>query len=193
MLPFCTGGCWQYKTHLPKNIKQVSEKLHSILSEYDEKCWDSNYCNSIQCFSFAHYVFNECFDRGEKRLGEFTKYGDGDKYPMWILDNRACDVYLANQLKTGYSSEDMKKFMQGIKPGDYMQIQWNGYTLYKGMKLFGYHSAIVYEVDMEREYIWFFDANYFPNNKIKKHSMSFKDFYKKIYAVSAYRYWNYVD
>ena len=192
LFPFFLGGCWQYSVSPQITQKQVVNKLESLVKEYNDTIWDEWYAGGMECYAFAHYVFNNCFERDEnKKAGDLIHYGED--IPMWIFEKPACDVYIPAQLNVGYTKKQMLNFLKSLKPGDYLQMQWRDYWELKGVKYFSYHSAIVYEVDLKRGYIWYFDANYVSKNRVKKHSISFEDFYKKIYGITAYRYWNYVD
>lgn len=191
-MPFFLGGCWNVTYHKTVSEKQVKEKLNELISEYDGKLWLEDYANSYECFSFAHYVFNNCFDRGEKRLGDFTLYGE--KYPMWIFEQEACDCYAAARIGPDCTMSEFEDLMSKVRPGDYLQLQTRSYMTtdtFGDEKLYTYHSMIVVDVDTEKRTVKVFDANFVEKNRISYREFPYDDFCEKYQAITAYRYWLY--
>ena len=188
---FGFSGSWVVRESPLIKQQQVENTLEKLIKEYDGKYWTREYCQGLQCYAFAHYVFNNCFDRGEKQVGHFVFLQKKD--PKYRFDDFASDCYISAQITPGYTKSDLEDFMGKLKPGDYLQLETIKGVTVKGFKYHFYHSLIVVGVDMENKMLEVFDANYVSANKISNRKMSFDTFYKKYDGISAYRYWKYVD
>lgn len=154
---------------------QVTETLKSLIAQYENKnSWPSSY--GSQCYSFAHFVFNQCFGRN----AVVGSYYEGTEYKFSAL---SADILTLGTLTPGYSSSSLENLLEKAAPGDYIQV--------KRRNSGGPHSMIVVSVDPSTNIITLFDANSSGGNVVKRYSQSFSYFEERNSGVSIYRYSGY--
>jgi hypothetical protein len=161
VLPFGSVGSM---TASASSYNCTSEKLQSLINQYNGDYWNSSYCGSYKCKGFADLMFNKLYG-----TGSIGPYNSGYHYYL-PKHNGAEEV--AKTSKASYS--DVYDMMHKAQSGDY--VQWSrGYSQ---------HSAIFVSCDEKGFYI--FDCNYISPNICGVHYVTFEKIARTNYGISIY-------
>lgn len=153
----------------------ISPSLNSIASSMNGTRWNERNGLGKECYSFAHYVFNTVFNRGNRVVGSYQSPN------QHRFSSIASDVTCLGTLNPGEGQGNMASLLGKAAPGDYIQL--------KRRSSGGPHSAIL--LGWDGNTIRFLDANSDYRNTIKSQSMSLSAFWNQNQGMSIYRYKDY--
>ncbi len=162
---------------------EVEAELNTLKSQYPAGSkWTTSFAGGLQCYAFAHYVFNTIFNRGNAQVGNGATSSNSTCYK---LNNVANDITVVGTLSPGYSDAQLEQLLESAKPGDYIQVKRNS----SGVP----HSMIVTYVDATANKIGIFDANAVAKNTVGQYTQTFSYFKQRNAGVSIYHYKYYND
>lgn len=146
-----------------------TNKLKSLINQYNEKKWTGSYYGAVQCKGFASMIFNQLFGTGYIGSGSVSS-----NKTNYILNNLNSNVRKVGTLYN-YSVNQLADLMSQARPGDFLQVRrTNG----------GPHSMIVVSVNSDSVNI--FDCNSRGDLVVHYYTQSFSTFRSKNIGVSLY-------
>ncbi|MGM9572189.1 MAG: RICIN domain-containing protein, partial [bacterium] len=146
-----------------------TNKLKSLINQYNEKKWTGSYYGAVQCKGFASMIFNQLFGTGYIGSGSVSS-----NKTNYILNNLNGNVRKVGTLYN-YSVNQLADLMSQARPGDFLQVRrTNG----------GPHSMIVVSVNSDSVNI--FDCNSRGDLVVHYYTQSFSTFRSKNIGVSLY-------
>lgn len=158
---------------------EVSQKLGNLMNQYVGQKGNWNYATGSQCYGFAHLIFDNIFNRGEKIVGNGAVSSNSTNYK---LNNVASDIKTIGTLAPGYTMDQLKNLLNQAAPGDYIQVRRRSSG--------GPHSMICVSVSANNS-IEIFDANSNGDGYVRHYTQSYSEFMNKNSGVSVYRYSDY--
>ncbi len=153
----------------------ITPTLNSLASSMNGTRWNERNGLGKQCYSFAHYVFNTIFNRGNRVVGS---YQGSTQHKFSSI---ASDISCLGTLNPGEGQGNMASLLGKAAPGDYIQL--------KRRSSGGPHSAIL--LGWDGNTIRFLDANSDNCNTIKSQTMTLSAFWNQNQGMSIYRYKDY--